>query len=106
MQNGRHLADGFFICIFLKENVCISIEMSLKCVPKGPINSIPALMQIMACRRAGDKTLSEPKMVKLPTHICITRPQWVKGAELRQIINTIGGHGCLIVERISYERTI
>ena len=26
----------------------------------------------------GDKPLSEPMMVRLPTHICVTRPQWVK----------------------------
>ena len=43
----------------------------------GPINNIPALVQIMAWRRAGDKSLSEPMMVSLLTHICVTRPQWV-----------------------------
>ena len=32
----------------------------------------------MAWRRLGDKPLSEPMMVKLLTHICVTRPQWVK----------------------------
>ena len=26
----------------------------------------------------GDKPLCEPMMGKLPTHICVTRPQWVK----------------------------
>ena len=31
----------------------------------------------MACRRPGDKPLSEPMMVRLSTHICVTRPQWV-----------------------------
>ena len=31
----------------------------------------------MAWRRSGDKPLSEPMMVSLPTHICVTRPQWV-----------------------------
>ena len=51
--------------------------MSLKFVPKGPINNTPALVQIMAWRRPGDKPLSEPMMVSLPTHICVTRPQWV-----------------------------
>ena len=28
---------------------------------------------------SGDKPLSEPMMVSLLTHICVTRPQWVKG---------------------------
>ena len=36
-QNGRHFADDIFKCIFI----------SLKFVPKGPINNIPALVQIM-----------------------------------------------------------
>ena len=46
--------------------------------PRGPINNIPTLVQIMAWRRPGDKPLSEPMMVRSPTHICVTRPQWVK----------------------------
>ena len=39
---------AIFKCIFLNENVLILIKISLKFVPKGPINSIPALVQIMA----------------------------------------------------------
>ena len=62
---------------FFNENVWISIKISLKFVPKGPINNIPALVQIMAWRRLGDKPLSEPMMFSLLTHICVTRPQWV-----------------------------
>ena len=72
-QNGRRFVDDTFKRIFLNENVKISI--SLKFVPKGPINNNPA---IMAWRRSGDKPLSEPMMVSIPTHICVTRPQWVK----------------------------
>ena len=79
-QNGRHFADDIFKCIFLNENVWILIKISLKFVPKGPINNIPALVQIMAWRRPGDKPLSEPMMGSSLTHICVTRPQWVKGA--------------------------
>ena len=44
----------------------------------GPINNIPALVQIMAWRRPGDKPLSEPMLIFVPTHICVTRPQGVK----------------------------
>ena len=77
-QNGRHFPDAIFKWIFLNENVWISIEISLKFVPIGPINNIPALVQIMAWRRPGDKPLSEPMMVSLLTHMCITRCQWVK----------------------------
>ena len=61
----------------LIENVLISIKISLKFIPKGPINNILALVQIMAWCRPGDEPLSEPMMVTLLTHICITRPQRV-----------------------------
>ena len=76
-QNGRHFADDTFKRIFLNENVRISIKISLKFLPKGPINNNPALVQIMAWRRSGNKPLSEPMMVSLLTHICFSRPQWV-----------------------------
>ena len=77
-QNGRHFADNIFKCIFLNENAWISLMISLKFVPKVPINNIRSLVQIMAWRRPGAKPLSEPMMVSLLTHICVTRPQWVK----------------------------
>ena len=77
IQNGRRFADDTFKGIFLNENVRISIKISLKFVPEGPINNSPALVQIMAWRRLGDKPLSKPMMVCLLTHICVTRSQWV-----------------------------
>ena len=80
-QNGRHFADDIFKSIFLNENVWIQTKISLKFVPKGPINNIPALVQIMAWRRPGDKPLSEPMMVGLPTRICVGRPQWINMQE-------------------------
>ena len=79
-QNGRHFADDTFNRIFVNENVKISINFSLKFVPKGPINNIQALVQIVAWRRPGDKPLSEPVMVSLLTQIYVTRHQWVKNA--------------------------
>ena len=77
-QNGRRFADDVFKSIFLCENVWNLIKISLKFVPKGQINNIPSLVQIMAWRRPGDKPLSEAMMVSLLMHICITPPQWVK----------------------------
>ena len=59
-QNGCHFVDDIFKCILLDKNVPISIKISLKFVPKGPIDNIPALVRIMAWRRTGDKPLSEP----------------------------------------------
>ena len=43
-QNGCHFADDTLKCIFLNENVWILIEISLKFVPKGRIDNIPALV--------------------------------------------------------------
>ena len=42
--NGRHFPDNIFKCIFLNENALVSIKISLKFVPKGEINNIPALV--------------------------------------------------------------
>ena len=78
-QNGRHFTDDSFKCILLNENISISINISLKFVHKGQINNIPALVQMMAWRRSGDKPLSEPMMVILLMRICVSRSQWVNG---------------------------
>ena len=76
-RNRRQFANNICKCIFLNENVLMSIKILLKFIPKGPINNIPALIQIMVWCWPGDKPLSEPMMVRLLTHICITQPQWV-----------------------------
>ena len=70
--------DAISQTTFSSANVWIPIKISLKFVPLVPINNIAALVQIMAWRRPGDKPLSEPMMVSLTTHICVTLPQWVK----------------------------
>ena len=76
-QDGRPFPDDIFKSIFFNENIHILIKISLTFVPKAPINNIPALVQIMAWHRPGDKPSSEPMMVSLLTHICVTRPQWI-----------------------------
>ena len=86
-QNGRHFPDDIFKCIFLNENVLISIKISLKFVPKVPINNIPTLVPIMAWRRPGDKPLSEAMMGSLLTHICVTRPQRINMPLLLKYLN-------------------
>ena len=68
----------FSSIFFLMKMLGFRLKISLKFVPKGPINNNPALVQMMAWRRQGDKPLSDPMMGRLPTHICITRPQCVK----------------------------
>ena len=69
-QDGCRFPDDILRCIFLNENSWILSNISLKFVPRVPINNIPALVQIMAWRRPGAKPLSEPMMVRSPTHIC------------------------------------
>ena len=76
-QNGRHFGDDNLKCIFLNKIVWISITISLKFVLRCPLNNISALVRIMGWRRPGDKPLSEPMVVNLLTHVCITRPQRV-----------------------------
>ena len=62
---------------FLEWNVLISLNISLIFFPEGQIDNVPSFVQIMAWRRSGHKPLSEPMMLSLLTHICVTRPQWV-----------------------------
>ena len=76
-QNGRLFADDTFKRIFLNENIRIPTKNSLKFVPKGLINIIPALVLIMDWSRPGYKPLSESMLVRSLTHICVIRPQWV-----------------------------
>ena len=74
-RNCLHFADDIFNCIFMNEDIWISIKISLKFVPEGPINNFAALVQIMAWRRPGDKPSSEQRLDILLTHKCVTRPQ-------------------------------
>ena len=60
-RNRHHFAD-IFKCIFLHENIWSSIKISLKGIPKGLINNIPVLVQIMAGSLPGGKPLSEPML--------------------------------------------
>ena len=77
-KNCRHFTDGSFKCVLLNENLWISIDFSLKFVPKGRIYNNSALVRIRAWRRPDNKPLSETVVVRLPTHLCVTQPQWVK----------------------------
>ena len=68
-------------------------------LPKVPINNILAMVQIMAWCRPGDKPFSEPMVVSLPTHICVTRPQWVNQGLWHHMAslnhNTSNGSWCM-----------
>ena len=43
-RNEQYFTDDIFKRIFFNENIRISIKISLKFVPEGPINNIPALV--------------------------------------------------------------
>ena len=49
------LADNIFKSIFLNENDGIPIQLSLRFVPRSPVDNKPALVQAMGWRRTGDK---------------------------------------------------
>ena len=76
-QNGRHFADNIFRCIFVHVKICILIKISLKFVPKGPIDNNSALVDIMVWRGIGDKPLSEPMLTWFTDAYMWTRGNWV-----------------------------
>ena len=56
-QNGNHFTDDILKCIFMNAKFCISIQISLKFVLKGPINNKSILVQVMAWRQTSIKPL-------------------------------------------------
>ena len=50
----------FSYAFFVNEKFCILIKISLKFVPKVPIDNNTLLVQIMAWHRIGNKPLSRP----------------------------------------------
>ena len=59
-DNGRHVTDDIFKCIFMNEEVRIWIKISLKFVPKDLIDNNQTLDKIMYWRRIDAKPLSAP----------------------------------------------
>ena len=68
------VSQTFSNAFLLNKNVWVLITISLMFIPRGPTNNIPALVQVMARLRSGDKPLFEPMKVRLATHIYVTRP--------------------------------
>ena len=59
-----NLSDYILKCIFLYENDRIQIQIALKLASSSTIDNRPALIQVMAWRRKGDKQLPEPMMTQ------------------------------------------
>ena len=62
-QNGRHSHRWHFQMHFL-EWKCLNFDENFTEICSLGIDNIPALVQIMAWRRPGDKPLSEPKLTR------------------------------------------
>ena len=56
------ITDDIFKSIF-NESVLISITISLKFIPKGPIDYKSALVQVVAWHRTGEKPLPESMLL-------------------------------------------
>ena len=56
-QDGRHFADDIFKCIFLMKMLEFRLLFHWSLFPRA-INNIPAMVQLMAWRRPGDKPIS------------------------------------------------
>ena len=82
-------ADDIFNCIFLNEHDRILIQISLKYVPRSPIDNKTALVQVMAWRRTGDKPLPGPMMTQFIHHIFDTRGRWVYKWGVLQLSSSI-----------------
>ena len=59
------LADDNFKCIFLNENDIIPILISLKFLPRSPVDNKPLFVQVLAWRRTGDKPLPQSMLTQL-----------------------------------------
>ena len=86
-QNGRHFPGDILSCIFINEKFCILIKISLKFVPKAPIDNIPALIQIMAWCRSGDKPLSESMLTQFTICPALVGP-WLEAKRLRNPLSS------------------
>ena len=58
------LAGDIFNCILLNVNDRILIQISLKYVPRSPIEDKPALVQVITWCPTGDKPLPVPMMTQ------------------------------------------
>ena len=65
-QRNKYRLSTIFKCKFFNENYRIPIQISLKFVPRSPIDNKPALVQVMAWRWTGDKPLPEPMVAQFP----------------------------------------
>ena len=66
-----------YVYFCFQRKCIISIKMSLKRVHGNPVDTKSPMIRVMAWCRTGDKPLPEPMEINQPTHIYVSRPQWV-----------------------------
>ena len=81
-QNGRYSAYDIFKCILLNENLRILITISLKFVPNGSIEIMPALFLVTAWHGQAQGHYLNRWRSSLLAHKGITRPQWINNEML------------------------
>ena len=98
-----------FKCILWNEKLHISCQISRKFVLKDPINNTPALVQILAWYRIGNKPLSELKLTQFTNayiyiYIYIYIYTWVTWSRL---VNRVGTKSFLtfMSEHVSLQTT-
>ena len=96
-QNRRHFEDDVFKCNLLNENVWIPIKISLQFVSKVPINNIPTSVQILATSHYLNQWWPSST-----THICVTRPHWVKGImpHAQFPLGSYGSHTIVCIRKV------
>ena len=78
-KNCHNLADEIFKCIFVNENFCILIWISLTFVHRDQIDNKSAFIQGMAWCWTRGKPLPKPMVAQ---HKCGTRGRWVKASRM------------------------
>ena len=64
-QNGSHLVDAIYTCIFLNENIGISLKSLIKFISKVSVDNSSVLVQVMTWSQTEDKPLPKPMMTQL-----------------------------------------
>ena len=99
-QNGRHYLDNFWNGF--SYNLWISIKISLNFVHEGPINNIPALVQIMAWRRLGDRYMILITKSQWSTHVELG-PVWLDQIQIWILKSGSWNHGVVIKQNVKSE---
>ena len=76
-QDCRHFQDAIFKSFFVKENIWISIQILLKCVPGVKLTIFQHWFRKWLGAEQVARHYFNRCLYALLSHICVTRPQWV-----------------------------